>query len=320
VEFTLGDKQPFWSRPLQHHNFVVPLQLPTDSSAEIYLQVRSTSSIQVPITLWDEQAFHTLQIAPTIMHGIYYGGLLIIALYNLLIYFVLGERAYLYYVSYIISMALFVGGLHGWSFMFLWPNATHWNDQSILLFLAASILFGVLFTRRFLASERPFQSWANWSFYLLLLICIGAMAATFLTTYTHVILVLVPAGIAACLLGLVVGIVACFERRASAPYYALAWTMLFLGGIIIALNKANILPSITREFAIKAAANIGLQVVEKSLTPQRASAADELFIASTTRDVMAVVTFDDKRIGKGDPGPRTRQLMQEFRTFTHDVS
>lgn len=242
-QFLLGDKQPFWSRPLQHHNFLAPLKLPEDTSAEIYLRVQSTSSVQVPMTLWDEQSFHTMQIAPTIMHGIYYGGLLIIALYNLLIYFVLGERAYLYYVSYIVSLALFVSGLHGWSFMFLWPNATQWNDQSVLVFLACCILFAVLFTRRFLASEKPFQTWASLLFYVFIAICTGAIVAAFLTSYAHVISVLVPLAVAACLLGLTVGIVACFEKRASAPYYTLAWTMLFMGGIVIAFNKANILPS-----------------------------------------------------------------------------
>ncbi len=79
---------------------------------------------------------------------------------------------------------------------------------------------------------------------------------------------------------------------------------------------ANILPSITRDFVIKAAANAELQVVEKSFTPQQASAADELFIAFTTQDIVPVVKFDDKKIGDGKPGPHTGQLIQEFRTFT----
>lgn len=251
LSYTLGDKQPFWSRPLQHHNFLVPLQLPQNTSTDIYLRVQSKSSLQVPLILWDEQSFHTLQVGPTIMHGIYYGGLLIIALYNLLIYFVLGERAYLYYVTYIVSLALFVSGLHGWSFMFLWPNATQWNDQSILFFLGCSILFAVLFTRRFLASEKPFQTWVNLLFYLFIITCFAAIASAFLISYTVVISVLVPTAVASCLLGLTVGIVACFEKRASAPYYTLAWAMLFLGGIVIALNKANVLPSnIFTEYAL----------------------------------------------------------------------
>jgi D-alanine transaminase len=79
---------------------------------------------------------------------------------------------------------------------------------------------------------------------------------------------------------------------------------------------ANILPSITRKFVIKAAKNIGLEVVEKSLTLQQARDADELFIAVTTKDIVPVVKFDGKVIGDGKPGRYTKLLMQEFSSFT----
>jgi len=78
----------------------------------------------------------------------------------------------------------------------------------------------------------------------------------------------------------------------------------------------NILPSITRKFAIKAAKNIGLEVIEKSLTPQQALGADELFIAVTTKDIVPVVRFDAKTIGDGKPGRYTMLLVEEFRSFT----
>lgn len=79
---------------------------------------------------------------------------------------------------------------------------------------------------------------------------------------------------------------------------------------------ANILPSITRGFIIKVGKNIGLKVVEKSLTPQQAGSADELFLAVTTKDIVPVVKFDGNVIGDGRPGKYTQQLMKEFLSFT----
>lgn len=79
---------------------------------------------------------------------------------------------------------------------------------------------------------------------------------------------------------------------------------------------ANILPSITRKFVIKAAENIELEIVEKSLTPQQTSRSDELFIAVTTKDIVPVVKFNDKLIGDGTPGKYTKSLIREFRKFT----
>ena len=79
---------------------------------------------------------------------------------------------------------------------------------------------------------------------------------------------------------------------------------------------ANILPSITRQFVIKAGKNIGLETIEKSFTPQQASDADELFIASTTQDITPVVKFDGKLIEDGKPGKHTKLLIREFLSFT----
>jgi D-alanine transaminase len=79
---------------------------------------------------------------------------------------------------------------------------------------------------------------------------------------------------------------------------------------------ANILPSITREYAIKAARNIGLQIVEESMTVEQAAGSDELLIASTTQDTVGVVKFNDKIIGDGKPGKYTKLLTREFLSFT----
>ena len=79
---------------------------------------------------------------------------------------------------------------------------------------------------------------------------------------------------------------------------------------------ANILSSITRKFVVKAGKNIGLETIEKSLTPKQASGVDELFISSTTRGIVPVVRFDDKIIGDGKPGKYTKLLAREFLSFT----
>jgi D-alanine transaminase len=80
--------------------------------------------------------------------------------------------------------------------------------------------------------------------------------------------------------------------------------------------SANILPSISRKFVLKAAINIGLGIFDASITPQQAASCDELFIAVTTKDIVPVVKFDDKLIGNGKPGKYTKALSEEFRKFT----
>lgn len=78
----------------------------------------------------------------------------------------------------------------------------------------------------------------------------------------------------------------------------------------------NILPSITRRFVIEAGRKLALEMTEKSLTPQQASSADELFIAVTTKDIVPVVKFDGQLTGDGRPGKCTKSLIKQFGRFT----
>ena len=79
---------------------------------------------------------------------------------------------------------------------------------------------------------------------------------------------------------------------------------------------ANILPSITRKYVIQAGRNIGLEIMEKLMTPQQAILSNELFIAVTTKDIIPVVKFDDTIIGDGKPGKYTKLLAEKFLSFT----
>ena len=79
---------------------------------------------------------------------------------------------------------------------------------------------------------------------------------------------------------------------------------------------SNILPSITRKFTIETGRNIGLEILEKALTPQQAASADELFIAVTTKDIVPVVRFNGQLIADGKPRKCTKMLTEELRCFT----
>jgi D-alanine transaminase len=74
----------------------------------------------------------------------------------------------------------------------------------------------------------------------------------------------------------------------------------------------EILPSITRKVVIELAKEVGLKSVEKTITPQQAKQADELFIAVTTKDIVGVVKFDEAIIADGKVGPYTKKLIEAF--------
>ena len=48
--------------------------------------------------------------------------------------------------------------------------------------------------------------------------------------------------------------------------------------------------------------------------------ADEAFLTSTTREIVPIVTVDDRTIGNGRPGPVTNALLQRFREKARSVT
>ena len=70
--------------------------------------------------------------------------------------------------------------------------------------------------------------------------------------------------------------------------------------------SSGCLPGITREVLLGEIRAPGIQIEEKALLPGDLEAADEVFITSTTRDLLPVLQIEGKKIGRTD---HTRQAL-----------
>jgi D-alanine transaminase len=75
----------------------------------------------------------------------------------------------------------------------------------------------------------------------------------------------------------------------------------------------RILPGITREVVLELAAEQGLSVIERPIAIEELPGASELFVTSTSTDVMPVVRLDGRVVGSGRLGPVARQLHAALR-------
>ena len=76
----------------------------------------------------------------------------------------------------------------------------------------------------------------------------------------------------------------------------------------------HILNGITRSYILRQAAGHSLKCVEKECTYSEICGADEVFITSSTIDVMPVVKIDDTTINNGRPGPIGQTVRNFFQT------
>ena len=88
-------------------------------------------------------------------------------------------------------------------------------------------------------------------------------------------------------------------------------------GVIQSPPKTHlILPGITYDVVVELAQANGLALEFKDITEAEVRAADEVWVTSSSKEVLAIVELDGKRIGDGRPGPvfrRMHQLYQEFK-------
>jgi len=61
------------------------------------------------------------------------------------------------------------------------------------------------------------------------------------------------------------------------------------------------------------AREMGLQVIQGSFDVADIGQADEMFLTSSTREVVPIARVDGKPVGTGKPGPVTSMLLREYR-------
>jgi len=88
-------------------------------------------------------------------------------------------------------------------------------------------------------------------------------------------------------------------------------------GVILTPPKSNlILPGITYDVVTELAQANGLPLESRDVDEHEVRAADELWVTSSSKEVLAIVSLDGARVGDGRPGPvfaRMYQLYQEFK-------
>ena len=83
---------------------------------------------------------------------------------------------------------------------------------------------------------------------------------------------------------------------------------------------AGLLEGVTRNFLFEVGADIGVPFREAVLREADLERVDELFITSTTREVIPVVRVGDSPIGSGRPGPVAARLLTSFRHRAHTLT
>ncbi len=122
-----GREAEFADRPFHHRHFVFPLTLEAGSEKTYYLRIHSEGPLYLPARLWKPDHFIEHSHAQYMAQALYFGMLLALGLYKLLLFFSLRDKAYLHYVLVVATTVLALLAYGGIGYQFLWPQAGQWS-------------------------------------------------------------------------------------------------------------------------------------------------------------------------------------------------
>ena len=83
------------------------------------------------------------------------------------------------------------------------------------------------------------------------------------------------------------------------------------GLIVTPPNSQWLLPGITRDLVLEMAKDAGLPHAEAPIDASALNTADEIWLTSSTKEVMPVTRLNDRDVSNGKPGP-VWQLINEL--------
>jgi D-alanine transaminase len=91
-------------------------------------------------------------------------------------------------------------------------------------------------------------------------------------------------------------------------------------GRLLAPPKSHLmLPGITYDVVLELAAADGIAVEVRNIPESELRAADEVWLTSSTREVLAVTRLDGSTVGNGAPGPMFRRMYRLYQDYKNRV-
>ncbi|WP_340679197.1 7TM diverse intracellular signaling domain-containing protein [Paraglaciecola sp.] len=230
----------------QHYRLpTIKAKFPYAQTIELFIRIQSAhSSLIAPVDIQTYESHEKTNFYDTMIWGAFYGGLLILAIYNLIIYFGLNEKSLLAYVGYIASVILWQFVWSGHSQLIMPEGFSRWaNQHTDLIFVIIGIFSGI-FSWIFLSiSENAPKSFYVVRASIIILVILGLCSIVnlfppFWQSSLVYCFCLVAIGSYTC-----AGFEAYFNHFTAARYFIFAWSILSTSALISLLSLMGVFPS-----------------------------------------------------------------------------
>jgi len=246
-----GAMLPFSSREFAHKDFIFSLDLKPGEEKTYYVEIKSGATVNCDLQIWPYRALVFRLENEKFYLGLYFGIMLIMALYNLFLFFTVHDRSYLYYVLYVINLVFTMFIFDGLFFQYLMPDRPEVVNKLTNFFGGMNLFAISLFTAHFL-NLRQYSAVVRYAVYL---IAAGGLSQVFVGLSGN-FQVALRIGVQTTLFGPIILLISCVVALKNgyrpARFYLLAWITLFALGMLSALAMLGIVtPSFITENGVR---------------------------------------------------------------------
>lgn len=250
-EHRTGDMLPFSTRDMTAANFAFQRETPPNSSSTYYLRVQTSGSLRVPLFAHPAASYPQHQLDQNLMLWMFYGALLVMALFNLGVYVLIRQSEYVVFTLLLAALGLVQFTLAGHTSQYLFKSAPLLANRALPVAIALVI---VLIPALGAAAFRPFERFQRHSriaqrciapaSVLLLFVCFAPPGVGLRTS--------VGGAIVLAIVGPLLLIPLLRRRNEQLGLYLRSWYCLVLAVPIHALRSANLIPPIPlTDFAVQ---------------------------------------------------------------------
>ena len=199
-------------------------------NAYFYLRMESSIALNMNVTVRSAEAFINRAIPDVYGFGVIYGILISMICYNLIIFFVLRDRVYLFYCLYIIGMLIYSSFLYGHvQCLNILPEGAHARLWWFAVW--AATFFGLVFAKSFLDTKKNAPTLNRvLVVFLFLATAVPTLALIGFPWLANVILNFLS--FLGSLAVLISAIVCAIRGFLPARYFLIAWSVLLIGVVL----------------------------------------------------------------------------------------
>ncbi|MGJ7459749.1 sensor domain-containing diguanylate cyclase [Halomonas sp. MA07-2] len=253
-----GNRRAFDTRPVAHRTFVLPIPLPPGETRRVILRLDTHDGLfdATPLYLLSDGSFLYKAQRELMAFSLYFGALLALMIFNLLLYLVIRERSLLHYVVYLGTFFVLMFAARGFAFQYWWPSWPTFNNQMLPLTIGLFAVTLAGFSSSYLNLPRYAPRFSR-LLHGVAGLCLASALPALLGHYALVFRIMIPAAILLSSLMLGVAVWRSWLGDRLAQIFLVAWSVLLVGVSLYFLRVAGVLPyNFFTEYAVQAGSGL----------------------------------------------------------------